>query len=375
MASPSTATETSLDDVLEYIRPAVRDRKAYIVDAPDNAPVKLNQNESPFDLPPELKAEIIEAISDIEFNRYPSEQPTQLRDALAEYTGHPAEGIIIGNGSNELTYTFGQAMIDPGTPVVLPRPMFSLYEKVVRLSAGELIDVPPRDDLRFDTEALVQAVKTHQPALTVITSPNNPTGLVMPLDEIERIVQAASGFVVVDEAYAEFNPEERANELLERYPNVILLRTFSKGLGLAGLRIGYLMAHPGVAHELMKARLPFMVDRIAETVALVLLGRPDLLQERVAQIRSSRNALAEGLRAIEGVETVPSHANFVLFRTALPAPELTRRMADRGVVVRDMSGYRELTHHVRVNAGTPDENKAFLAALEDTLHAAQSTAP
>ncbi len=375
MASPSTATDPPIDHVLEYIRPAVRERHAYIVDAPENAPVKLNQNESPFDLPSELKAEIIEAIADIEFNRYPSEQPTRLRDALADYTGHAAEGIIIGNGSNELTYTFGQTMIDPGTPVVLPRPMFSLYEKVVRLSAGTLIDVPPRDDLRFDADALIEAVEEHEPALTVITSPNNPTGLVLPLDEIERIVQAAPGFVVVDEAYAEFNPEERADDLLRRYPNVILLRTFSKGLGLAGLRIGYLMAHPGVARELMKARLPFMVDRIAETVALMLLDRPELLRQRVEQITDSRTTLAEGLRAMDGVEPIPSHANFVLFRTGLPAPELTGRLADRGVIVRDMSGYRELTHHVRVNAGTPDENKAFLAALEDTLQAAQSTAP
>lgn len=368
MASTSAPAEKTVDQILEYIRPAVRNESPYIVDAPEEAPVKLNQNESPFDLPEELKAEILDAIADIEFNRYPSEQPMRLRAALAEYTGHDAEGIIIGNGSNELTYTFGQALIDPGTPAVLPRPMFSLYEKVVRLCAGRLIDVPARDDLRFDTEALLQAVRTHEPALVVLTSPNNPTGRVMPRDDIERIVRAAPGFVVVDEAYAEFNPEERAQDLMDRYPNVIVLRTFSKGLGLAGLRIGYLLARPEVAQELMKARLPFMVDRIAETVALTLLDRPDFLKERVQRITASRDALAERLRAMDGVEVVPSQANFVLFRTAMPATKLTKRLAARGVVVRDMSGYDELAQYVRVNAGTPPENKAFLAALEDTLH-------
>lgn len=362
----------TVDQVLEYIRPAVRNESPYIVDAPAEAPVKLNQNESPFGLPDELKEDILTAIAEIDFNRYPSEQPMRLRAKLAEYTGHDEEGIIIGNGSNELTYTFGQAFIDPGTPVVLPRPMFSLYGKVVRLCAGALIEVPPRDDLRFDTEALLEAIRTHAPALVVLTSPNNPTGRVMTQAEIERIVRATPGVVVVDEAYAEFNPEERAQDLMDQYPNVIVLRTFSKGLGLAGLRIGYLLARPEVARELMKARLPFMVDRIAETVALTLLDRPDLLQERVDRIAASRDALMEELRAMPGVEVVPSRSNFVLFRTALPATELTQRLAERGVVIRDMSGYDELAHHVRVNAGTPGENKAFLAALEDTLQSTGS---
>ena len=369
MASVDTASDSALAPLLDRIRPAVRDRKPYIVGAPEDADVKLNQNESPYDLPADLKREIADRVMQIPFNRYPSEQPHRLIRALAEYTGHDADGIIVGNGSNELTYTFGMTMIEPGTSVVLPRPMFSLYEKVVRISGGDLVSVGPRNDLSFDTPGLIAAIREADPALTIITSPNNPTGRAMPFEDIARIVEEAAGFVVVDEAYAEFNPEETAQSLMADHPNVILLRTFSKGLGLAGLRVGYLMAHPAIAQEIMKARLPFMTDPIAEAVALAVLERPEMMRERVEKMTASREQLEDELRAMDGVRVVPSRANFVLFETALPAPDLTAQMAEHGVVIRDMSGYDELPHHVRVNAGTPAENKAFLAALEKTLHA------
>lgn len=369
MSTVEPSTTSALESLIDRIRPAVRREHAYIVGAPETVDVKLNQNESPYDLPRDLKEEIAAAVADLPFNRYPHEQPHELRHALAEHNDIAPESIIVGNGSNELTYTFGMAFIDPGTPVVLPTPMFSLYAKVARLAGADLTSVPPRSDLSFDTEALVDAVRANDPALTVITSPNNPTGLAMPLSDIERIVRAANGFVVVDEAYVEFNPEGSALRLLKDHPNVILLRTFSKAYGLAGLRIGYLIAHPDIVREIMKARLPFMVDRLAEITAMKLLDRPELLSERVELLRTARRGLARALHAIEGVTVLPSHANFVLFRTDWPAAELQAALAERGIIIRDMSGYDALARHVRVNAGTPSENKAFLAALEDTLYA------
>ena len=357
----------TLDRVLRHIRPAVRARSPYLVGSPAEAPVKLNQNESPFDLPEDVRQEVMEALFQIPFNRYPSEQPHRLRDALAERAGHDPEGILVGNGSNELTYTFGLTMIEKGTPVVLPRPMFSLYEKVVHLHEGALVAVPPRADLSFDAEALLEAVRTSAPALTVLATPNNPTGLAMPLGEIEPIVEAAPGFVVVDEAYVEFSEEASARSILEAHPNLILLRTFSKAFGLAGLRLGYLMAHPAVARELLKARLPFMVDRFAEAVAVALLARPELVRERVARIKASRQALAGALHGISGVAVLPSQANFVLFKTPLAPARLLDRLAEEGVLVRDMGGYPELRGFLRVNAGTSEENHAFLMALEKAL--------
>ena len=360
----------SLDDVLQHIRPAVRDRSEYIVDMPEGIDVKLNQNESPFDLPAGLKQELLDAHAQVEMNRYPSEQPEALRHALAEYDGVDPDQILVGNGSNEITYTFGLAFLDPGDPVVLPRPMFSLYEKVMRLQEADLTIVPPQDDFGFDADALATAAAETGAVLTILTTPNNPTGLAMTLDELEQVVTASSGFVVIDEAYVEFNPEGTAIDLLEQHPNVLILRTLSKGFGLAGARLGYLLAHPAVVTELMKARLPFMVDRFAEQTALAVLRRPDLIEDRVSRIEASITTLTEALQAMEGVEVVPSQANFVIFTTPLPADTLQNRLADRGVLVRNMGGYPELEGYLRVSAGTEEENNAFLDALDVSLEEA-----
>jgi histidinol-phosphate aminotransferase len=345
----------------------VRDESEYVVGAPPDAEVKLNQNESPFDLPEELKAELLKSFEQVEFNRYPTEQPDRLRHALAEHDDVPPDSIIVGNGSNEITYTFGLAFLEAGSPVVLPRPMFSLYEKVARLQDADLTEVPPRDDFTFDADGLVAAVQETEARLTVLTTPNNPTGRAMTIDEIERVAAASPGIVVVDEAYVEFNSEPSAVRLIEDYPNVIVLRTLSKAFGLAGLRLGYLLARPAVVQELMKARLPFMVGRFAEQAAMAVLDRPALIEERVRRMQVSITEFTEALKQMEAVEVVPSEANFVIFTTPQPAGALQDRLADRGVLVRNMGGYPELEGYLRVSAGTRAENKAFLTALEETL--------
>ena len=362
-------TKMSIDDVLSLIRPAVRNQGEYVVDHPSGIDVKLNQNESPFDLPDELKEELLDAFGQVEFNRYPSEQPEALRRALAEHEGVSPEHIIVGNGSNEITYTFGLAFLDPGDPVVLPRPMFSLYEKVAHLQEADLTEVPPRDDLRFDTDGLVRAVRETEAAMTVLATPNNPTGRALRIDEIERIADASPGVVVVDEAYVEFNDEPSARTLLDDHPNIIVLHTLSKAFGLAGIRIGYLVARPQVVTELMKSRLPFMVGRFAEQVALAVLRRSTLIDERVRQMQVSITEVAEALKTIDGVEVVPTQANFVIFTTPMEADRLQDHLADHGVLVRNMGGYPELDGYLRVSAGTRAENKAFLTALEQTLSA------
>jgi len=364
------SSPSSIDDVVELIRPAVRGESEYLVDTPPDIEVKLNQNESPYDLPADLKDELLAAFADVAFNRYPSEQPGRLRRALAEHDDVPPESIIVGNGSNEITYTFGLAFLDPGTSMVLPRPLFSLYDKVARLQDAALTSVPPREDLRFDTDGLVDAVRSTDARLTVLATPNNPTGRAMTLAEIERVAAASPGVVVVDEAYVEFNSEPSAVELMDEHPNVMVLRTLSKAFGLAGTRLGYLIARPPVVRELMKARLPFMVDRFAEQTALSVLERPGLIEERVRRIQVSITELTEALRSMDAVEVVPTEANFVIFTTPMPGDELQDRLVDRGVLVRNMGGYPELEGYLRVNAGTRAENKAFLTALEETLSTA-----
>ncbi len=356
-----------LDAALAAVREAVRREHPYHVGSAPDVEAKLNQNESPFDLPESLKRDLLERFLAIPFNRYSAEQPEALKAALAHKLGVGADQVIVGNGSNELTASLGLTFIEQGTAVVLPRPMFALYEKTVHLYGGRVVGIAPRADLTFDAEAILDAVVRERPALTVLTTPNNPTGLEMTPGEIEAIAQAAPGVVLVDEAYSEFSDQPSALALLERLPNVVVMRTFSKAMGLAGLRVGYLVAHPRLAAEIVKPRLPFMVDRLAEQTALLLLEHENLVAERAAFLKAEAQQLYQELRARPGVEAVPTAANFLLFRTAAGPAELVAALAAQGVLVRSMAGYPELPRFVRVSAGTRVENRQFLAALDCVL--------
>ncbi len=359
---------TSTNTALAYVKPEVHRQYPYTVGVPPGEiTVKLNQNESPYDLPDELKNAISEAWEAIAFNRYPSEQPSQLTRLVADHIGWDSEGIIIGNGSNELTYTLGLTFISSGSKVVLPRPMFSFYERVVDIFGGEIVSVPPHQDLRFDTDGLIEAIYRTTPSLVVITSPNNPTSLAVPIEEITSIANAASGLVLIDEAYIEFSNESSMLTRLNDYPNVLLLRTFSKAFGLAGLRLGYLIGHPELISEIMKVRPPFMIDRFSTSAVTKLLSQPHLILDRIAQIRAHTKALLHELQQIQGIYPLEGQANFVTFQVSGDSQKLFHSLAEKGVLVRDMSGYSELKGYLRVSTGTPAENRMFLQALTNSI--------
>ena len=355
------------EHLLGLIRPEVRAQRPYLVPGARKVPVKLNQNESPFDLPSDLKKELLDTFFQIHFNRYPDEQPGRLIAALEERSGVQSGSVIVGNGSNELTYTLGMCFIHPGDRVVIPRPMFALFESMIKLHGGVPVGVAPRSDLQFDVDGMIQAIETHQPKLVILATPNNPTGLAMPTKDILRIVKASKGFVVIDEAYHEFNSEPSAIELLKEYPNVLVLRTLSKAYGLAGLRLGYMITRPEIIAEIMKSRLPFMIDRLAEQVGLLLLRHYSVVDEGVRSMQKSTLDLTQSLSDMPGVEVVPSQTNFLLFKTRFEPGDLLDKLANEGTLVRNMSGYPELEGYLRVTSGTDEENKAFLVALDGIL--------
>ncbi len=360
--------DSVLDAALSCIRPTVRVETPYHVGGRENIAVKLNQNESPFDMPQDVKRALARTFLDTPVNRYPGETPQELCAAIAEHVGWPVRGILVGNGSNDLMFTVATATIAAGTPVVLPRPLFSLYEKVVRLNDGKPVSVDPHPDLCFDIEGMLAAIKWVKPRLVILATPNNPTGLAVSASDVARIATATSGLVLVDEAYVEFCDEDSALTILQDFPNMLLLRTFSKAFGLAGLRLGFLVGHPAIVGELLKARYPFAVDRLAEAAALLLLRRPALLARRVAQIKRETTRLYERLSAMEGVDALRPQANFVIFRPPKDAGSVMNRLAQRGVLVRNMGGYPALKGRLRVSAGTEKENNIFLSVLESLLH-------
>ncbi|MBI2427767.1 MAG: histidinol-phosphate transaminase [Ignavibacteriales bacterium] len=354
---------------LKHIKPSVQHLEAYSVKSKPLSPdlIKLNQNENPFDLPNELKRELLDEFYAQPWNRYPDVFPTQLIEALSHYVGVPQESIIAANGSNELMYTALMAIVGSGTKVLIPSPTFFLYEKIVRVLEGSLISVSANEDLSFNVDSIIASAKKEHPSLIILNSPNSPTGQMMSVGDVERIFTETDAIVLVDEAYIEFAEMPSVFPLLQRYDRLIILRTFSKAFSLAGLRIGYLLAQPALCSELLKPKIPFTVNNFSTAVAIKLMQQQQLINERIAYIKKQKMFLYENLGQIDTIKVFPSQTNFLIFTVKNGATALFENLLSENVLIRDVSSYPMLNNTLRVNAGTETENKAFLTALKKYL--------
>ncbi|OZC01764.1 histidinol-phosphate transaminase [Rubricoccus marinus] len=361
------------DAPTHLVREAIRRERAYRVPTQTGIAAKLDQNESPYSVLDAIKDAALQEVRETPWNRYPDDRPHRLVAAVAEQWGLAPEAVIVGHGSNEITHTLGLCFVDPGTPVVLPTPMFSLYASVMRMFEAEVTEVAPEADLTHSADAILAAATASGAALTVVTTPNNPTGQTIPHEDLKQLAAGVPGILVIDEAYHEFLTGPTALDVLAEHPNVLVMRTFSKAMGLAGLRVGTLVGHPDLIQEIEKSRLPFVVDRLAEAVALQVLARPELVAERVAESRAEHDRLADAVEAMPGCEVLRGKANFFLFRTPLAHAAVRETLAARGVNIRDVTGYPDLAPRdgtpgwLRVSIGTPEENDAFLASLESVI--------
>lgn len=349
------------------IKPSVRALEPYSVKGL-TARIKLNQNENPFDIPMVIKEKVLSRLSREQWNRYPETFPQDLIKAFAGYLQYPAEGIIVGNGSNELMYTILMAVVTKGTSVLLPSPAFFLYEKATRIFDGNVINVMMNDDLSYNANRFLEVAAQQDPSLIIIVSPNSPTAQSMPYDDIERILKETRALVLVDEAYIEFSDKKSCFDLLKKYPNLIILRTLSKSFSLAGLRVGYCLAHPEIRNEILKPKIPFTVNRFSAITAMTLLDHLNVIREHIEYIKHQKRLMEESLRSIAGVTLYPSDTNFFLFRTARPSSELMDALLQKGVLVRDVSSYPMLERCLRVNVGTEEENEQFIDILRRLIH-------
>lgn len=354
---------------LSHIKPSVRQLEAYSVRSRPLSPelIKLNQNESPFDIPEDLKRELVDDFIRQPWNRYPDVFPSQLIEALAEYLGMPMENIIAANGSNELMYSVLMAVVSKGTKVLIPVPTFFLYEKIVKVLEGELIEVPAKQDLSFDVETIIRTAKEQRPSLIILNSPNSPTAQMLTAEEIERIIMETGSLVLVDEAYIEFADAPSVISLIEKYDRLIILRTFSKAFSLAGLRIGYLIAQPALCAELLKPKIPFTVNNFSSSAAVKLLKKKDLISGRIQYIKEQKNALYREMNSFSDIKVFSSQTNFLIFQVKKNAKELFDQLMSENVLIRDVGSYPMLERTLRVNAGTEAENRAFLDALKRHL--------
>jgi histidinol-phosphate aminotransferase len=331
---------------------------------------KLNQNESPFDFPLELKRQIVETVTSQPWQRYPEFAPAELRANLARYYGWIPEGILTGNGSNELIQATLSVTVGAEDVLVAPSPTFSLYRLLTSVNGGRYVAVPLDDTFAFDVDRLVDAARREHARVIVLNSPNNPTGSALPPGAVERILTETEALVVCDEAYQEFGGAT-ALPLLRQTSRLVVLRTFSKAFGLAGLRFGVALAHPAVAAEIAKGKLPYNVNVVTLAAARTALRHAPMLAERTRQVIESRDRFTTELRLVPGLTVYPSAANFVLFRCgSLPASELFRRLlSEYGILVRDLSASAELAECLRVSVGTDEDMDAVLAAIREiTCH-------
>ncbi|MFL6210306.1 MAG: histidinol-phosphate transaminase [Pyrinomonadaceae bacterium] len=351
-------------DPLTIIKPRVRALKAYTL-APDRAPIKLNQNENPFELPARIKDEVARRLQLRAWGRYPDFVPVALHEKLAKFADWTTAGVIAGNGSNELIQATLMTTVEPGKRVLICEPTFALYRQVTTVLGGETISVPLAPDLTFNVPAIRAAIAAHKPDVVIICSPNNPTGCRIAEDDLRAVLAQTRGLVVIDEAYFEF-AQASVVPLLNEYQHLVVFRTFSKAMALAGLRIGYLLAAPEVAREIGKALLPYNLNFGSQTAAEVAVDMYDAeLHPLVARIIAERARVFTALQCIEGLVPVPSQANFMVVRSIIEPRRVCKELLARGILVRDVSRYPMLADYFRFNIGTPAENDALLAALRE----------
>jgi histidinol-phosphate aminotransferase len=351
-----------MNDPALFVRPELRALGAYHLDLTPSRH-KLDQNEVPWDLPRRFKEEMAARLLAADWARYPDFHADELRRDLGRLHGHPFDGVLAGNGSNELLSVALTALVAPGTEVLGAEPSFGLYRGFVLKAGGVPRFLPPRADLRIPIDELEAEVERDPRRPLLLCTPNNPTGDALPVERVERLLERLEAPLLLDNAYGEFCQYDY-RPLLARYPHLIVFRTFSKAWSLAGMRLGYLLADPRLVTELIKVKLPYNLGHPGVIAGRVALEAEEEARRRVRLLVARRPQWAAMLAA-EGFEVFPSEANFLLIRCSPPerAREVRETLEARSIRVRDVSGYPGLAGCIRVSIGTGASLRATRAAL------------
>ena len=328
--------------------------------------VRLNTNESPLPPPPAFRDALAAELSQIDWHRYPDREALALRTAIGNLHGVGPEMVFAANGSNEVLQTILLAYAGPGRTVATFEPTYQMHAQIARVVGATVVEGERDADFTLDPAEIERVVAGDQPHVAFLTSPNNPTGLVEPRERVEQLLDASTGLVVVDEAFAQF-ASWAALELLDERRPVVVTRTFSKTWSMAGVRLGYAIGPAWFVSELDKVVLPYHLDAAKQAAGRIALRFVDDMNDRVRLIVDERERISAALRALP-IDVTPSGANFVLFRPrTLPGRHVWQGLLDRSVLVRDCSGWPRLADCLRVTVGTPAENDRFLTALTEVV--------
>jgi histidinol-phosphate aminotransferase len=331
------------------------------------ARIKLNQNENPYELPQQIKDEILQRVGALSWSRYPPFVPQRQIEKLASFTGWREDGILIGNGSNDLLQLLFTSSLERGTVAVISQPTFTLYKILAQGLGAGIREVPMTSGFHFDTEGIIAAANESDARLIVICSPNNPTGTLVSREEIRTIIERTSALVVLDEAYVQFARESHAS-LLKDYDRLVVLQTFSKAMGAAGLRLGYAMLAPSLAKDLSKLKLPYSVNIFSLLAMETLVERWDTIKGWIDLLKHEREIVLNELARIPTLAPYHSEANFILFESLERTPrQIFDALLAKGILIRDVSTYPMLGRGLRVTVGKPEENQEFINALGEAV--------
>ena len=351
----------------KWLRKTIQNFTPYVV--PEiKEKIIINANESPYHILdfPKVKQDFLEGLEKLASYRYPDPLANELRAALGEYVGVQKEQVLATNGGDELINLIMNTFLDEGDTLLVHIPTFDVYASTAEILGATVIKVPGTDDFKCDTKAFKDTVQRIQPKISIICNPNNPTGELWSLDTIEEILKIAENPVVVDEAYLEFANQESVIPLLQKYDNLIVIRTLSKAFGLAGYRLGYGVATADMISALTLTKLYYNLNSVTQLMGLVAMKhRDEILQHNVPPTIEARDYLITQLNEIEEVTTYPSSTNFILLK--VPHAEIiieALRKAD--ICIRYYSS-KELTNCIRITATTKDVANQILRVFREVF--------
>lgn len=358
----------SKNDAQHWIRQDIRELSAYHV-ADASGMVKLDAMENPYVWTDELRQQWKELLTQTDVNRYPDPSGHQLKQQLRQVMGVPADmEIMLGNGSDEIIQIIAMALSGSGRSILSVDPGFVMYKMIATFCGMKYIGVSLKeDDFSLDVPAILQAMDQHQPAVVFLAYPNNPTGNLFDEQQVIKVIEAAPGLVVIDEAYAPFTDETFMNRL-GQYDNLVVMRTVSK-MGLAGLRLGFLAGPADWLNEFEKLRLPYNINTLTQLSAELAMKNHTVFDEQTARIRQQRSLVNAGLTQMDGLKVYPSDANFILIKTGSgQAKRIHDGLREKGILIKQLDGSAPMLQDcLRITIGTEEENRLLLSALKALL--------
>ncbi|MEG2548094.1 MAG: histidinol-phosphate transaminase [Eubacterium sp.] len=347
-----------------FIRNCVKNLDAYKVEAP-HYDIILNANENPWDFPANLKKELCDQIMKTPLNRYPEACFPELLKALADYTGAKEEQIICGSGSDELIALINQAFVNPAESIVTHTPSFAMYQIWTAIADADFIGIPDKEGHIPNVDSIIADAKEYDAKLIYLCNPNNPTGYLFPRYDVIQILEETNALVILDEAYMEFKGSTYA-DLIDTYPNLLVLRTLSKAFGLAGIRCGYCLGNKKLIDALYKVKSPYNLNTITQMAAVIALNHRDELLAHLEVLNTERRKMYHALQDFQLDKLYPTAANFIYFETK-KSEALYKALKKNAILVKYFAGHSDAPAGIRLSIGTPKENKRVLAILKEVL--------